>query len=176
MSRTFTEEYLDEAFFAVDTPAHEFGEFEAFVALWHSKREAGRMPSWIDFNFEDFRGWHGWVCLFEVVEGVEFDLFARLWGSNIVRMLGFEMTGKHLRRRDPDDTDTFSGYEGDDMDFWEAIHRDGVIGLTDGRLQAGDGRYIRYRDIFLPLSSDGKSVDKLVSATQPRDPIFVGQS
>lgn len=165
MSRTYTAEFLDEAFFDVDTPASEFGTFETFVALWHSKRHGRTVPSWQEFEFEDFQGWHGWVCVFEIVEDDEFDLFARLWGTNIVRLLGFEMTGKFMRRQKHDTGEEGAGYDQDDMDFWQTLKRDCVIGVTDGRLSAGTGRYVRYKDIFLPLSTDGETVDVLLSAT-----------
>ena len=39
------------------------GVFETLVALWRVKRGDREMPSWADFDFFDFKGWHGVIAV-----------------------------------------------------------------------------------------------------------------
>ena len=165
MSRTYAEQHLDAQVFDPDAADETFVEFRDLVALWKSRRAGRRLPARADFDIEDFRAWLGWICLFDVIEGDVFDLQVRLWGTDIAIMLGFDMTRRRMAAANYAETDRLRGYIADDMAFWARIARTGTIGLTDGSLILDERRVMKYRDIFLPLSSDGERVDKIISAT-----------
>jgi hypothetical protein len=77
----------------LSTPAADFGRFASAVAMWRAKAPAGMLPRKRDFQPEDFRGWLGWVIIYEVVPE-PFDLRFRLFGSNLAENLNTENTGK----------------------------------------------------------------------------------
>ena len=49
--------------FGRDTAAELFGVFEPIVRRWRQKRGERAMPSWADYDFYDFTGWHGRIVV-----------------------------------------------------------------------------------------------------------------
>lgn len=165
MSNTYTNRHHTEGVYPIETQPAEFGPFASFVELWSEKRGDRWLPDWRDFEITDFSRWYGWVCVFDVVAGAQPDFHTRLWGSKVATMLGFDMTGKPMRRASLPPEDAHLGYEDDDMDFMWRLADQAMIGTTEGAIQLRAYSIVRYRDIFLPLSSDQQTVDKLMSAT-----------
>lgn len=79
-----------------NTPPEQFGVFESLVALWRVKRNDRRMPSWADFDFYDFKGWHGWIAVEEIITD-PFNLRCRLWGTELTKVLGSDNTGNSIQ-------------------------------------------------------------------------------
>ena len=67
------------------------------------------MPSWADFDFYDFKGWHGVIAVQEVVTE-PFDLRCRLWGSELTEVFGADNTGKLHSEFGPDYTETDAAF------------------------------------------------------------------
>ena len=40
--------------------------FSKLIEIWQSKRQGRRVPAWQDFDFYDFKGWHGYISVYEV--------------------------------------------------------------------------------------------------------------
>jgi hypothetical protein len=139
-----------------NTPSEQFGVFESLVALWRVKRGDIGMPSWADFDFYDFKGWHGWIAVQEIVTK-PFDLRCRLWGTELTKVLGSDNTGKFF-------SEYGQGYTENDLAFLTELCRSGSIGMSHGALdRLKEGRKPA-AFIDLPLSDDGLAVHHLLTA------------
>jgi hypothetical protein len=109
------------------TPEHTFGEFRSAVAMWRAKA-AGGLPRKSEFRPEDFRGWLGWVIVYEV-EPHPFDLRFRLYGSHLVEKMGFEPTGKRF-------SEAYAHVPGHTvaLDHFRHLRRERMIGISSGPL------------------------------------------
>ena len=88
------------------------------------------------------------------VEGARFRL--RLVGTEIVQEYGAEITGRYLDEIDLDDRKAEILHE-----YLQAT-RDRAPQFRRWDYEKEDGRQLRYSRLILPLSSDGKTVDKLL--------------
>ena len=139
-----------------NTPAARFGVFESLVGLWRAKRGDRDMPSWADFDFYDFKGWHGSIAVHEVI-AEPFDLRCRLWGSNLTDVFGFDNTGKLY-------SEFGANYTENDKAYIEEICRSGWIGRSHGQLEWLRKGHKVVAFIDLPLSNDDSKVDHLLIA------------
>ncbi len=114
------------------------------------------MPSWADFDFYDFKGWHGVIAVQEVVTE-PFDLRCRLWGSELTEVFGADNTGKLHSEFGPDYTET-------DAAFLAELCRSGSIGMSHGKLDWLQKGHKSAAFIDLPLSDDGSAVHHLLTA------------
>ncbi len=138
------------------TPATRFDVFEPLVCLWQEKRGDRDMPSWADFDFYDFKGWHGAIAVQEVI-AEPFDLRCRLWGSNLTDVFGADQTGKLF-------SEFGSGYTENDMAYLTELCRSGSIGMSHGHLDWLKKGHKTAAFIDLPLSDDDSSVHHLLTA------------
>ena len=139
-----------------NTNPERFGVFESLVALWNVKRRGRQMPSWADFEFLDFKGWHGVIAVKEVV-AEPFDLHYRLWGTKLTEIFGSDNTGKLY-------SETGAGDMDNDIAYFAELCRTGSIGMRHGKLDwlpNGD-RSVAFID--LALSVDGFRVSRLLTA------------
>ncbi len=144
-----------------NTTPEQFGVFESFVALWRAKRGDREMPSWTDFDFYDFKGWHGVIAVWEVVTE-PFDLRYRLWGSKLTEVFGFDYTGKYYSEMGP-------CYTENDVDYFAELCRSGSIGMSHGKLDWLQRDHMSAGFIDLPLSDDGSAVNHLLTAFTETD-------
>ena len=79
--------------YAKDTPSDAFGPYADLVEMWHGKKNGRDLPSWGDFDFYDFTGWHGWICIFEIRYN-PFNWICRLSGTNVDELTGRSFQGK----------------------------------------------------------------------------------
>ena len=142
--------------FERDTPAERFGAFESLVHLWHAKRGDRDMPSWADFDFYDFTGWHGAIAVQDVIHE-PFDLRCRLWGSNLTEIFGSDNTGKLY-------SEFGEGYTENDRAYLAELCRTGSIGMSHGQLDWLRKGHKAAAFIDLPLSNDSSAVDHLLTA------------
>ena len=139
-----------------NTAAEQFGVFAPIVQRWGEKRGNEAMPSWADYDFYDFKGWHGRIVLQEVVRE-PFDLRCRLWGSTVTEVLGSDNTGKLYSEIGP-------SYTENDLAYLAEVCGTGSIGRSHGSLDWLEKDFRSVAFIDLPLSSDGSSVDHVLSA------------
>ncbi len=142
--------------FDCNTPAERFGEFESFVGLWHAKRGDRELPSWADFDFYDFKGWHGAIAVQDVISE-PFNLRCRLWGSKLTDILGSDNTGKLY-------SELGAGFTENDMAYLTELCRSGSIGMSHGQLDWLQKGHKAAAFIDLPLSNDGSAVNHLLTA------------
>jgi hypothetical protein len=147
--------------FAPDTPPQEFGGFAPLVGLWQGKRGARRLPAWSDFDFYDFKGWHGSVAVQEVT-AEPFDLRCRLWGSRLTEVLGTDNTGKLF-------SEFGSSYTENDLGYLQELCRSGSIGKSHGSLDWLQRDYKSVAFVDLPLADDGATVTHLLTALTETD-------
>ena len=142
--------------FEAETPAARFGAFEPLVALWHAKRADAGLPAWSDFDFFDFKGWHGRIAVQEIVTD-PFDLRCRLWGTELTEILGSDNTGKLF-------SDLGSGYTDNDLGYLNELCRTGSIGRSHGSLDWLQKGYKSVAFLDLPLADDGATPTHLLTA------------
>lgn len=80
----------------LDTPAENFEFHTTIVNLWNRKRDGNNLPAWSDFELEDFKEWWGWLSVLDRNASDGSDWKYRLWGTQIARFSGHEMTGKAI--------------------------------------------------------------------------------
>ncbi|MDH3472908.1 MAG: PAS domain-containing protein [Rhodospirillales bacterium] len=141
--------------FVPDTPPEEFGGFAPLIRLWQGKREERRLPAWSDFDFYDFKGWHGSVAVQEVI-AEPFDLRCRLWGSHLTQVLGADNTGKRF-------SELGSTYTENDLSYLHELCRCGAIGKSHGSLDWLQRHYKSVAFVDLPLADDGTTVSHLLT-------------
>jgi len=156
----WTRELLD-----LETPSAALGPFESIAELWRGKRKDGALPAWRDFDFADFKGWYGWLSVYDVIGRQPFDFRARLWGSQLVDLLGHDMTGKSPRCGDAALGVFRGGFNEDDMSFMSRIVDEPCLARTTGSVYWQNRRHVRYTDLFLPLSTDGRQANGILNAT-----------
>ncbi len=113
------------ATFPIDAPSEVFGEFESFIRVWKAKVKNDRLPDWRDFELQDFEGWYGWLSVFDVEQRNPLRLRCRLWGTNLVRMFGYDLTNKYREVGN-------HGYQTDDDEFAEVLLEGNLIGYDKG--------------------------------------------
>jgi hypothetical protein len=124
------------------------------LALWHAKRGERPMPSRADFSFEDFFPWLGHLALLDVVGAGE-DFRYVVYGTRLVETFGFDLTGRSAHEaiaqigRQP-----LAEYQ-----------RVAASGLPDhvSRMSPAHKEHLTITKLALPLSTDGRHVDKIVS-------------
>ncbi len=139
-----------------DVVSEDEARLDALQGHYEARRGTRAIPSWRDFDVVDLAPWLGNLSLIEVVDdGVEFQY--RVMGTNIVNEIGFDMTGKRLSAIETDWRDG----------FMEELR--GVVQRREAyRLTRTDRdrhrKHVVLRQLFLPLSSDGVAVDRLLVA------------
>ncbi len=123
--------------------------FEDLVRLWQDKRGDRVVPSWSDFDFYDFKGWHGRLGVYDISYD-PFDFICRL-SRTIVdgvfdrKMTG--MTGSDLAKMEAED----STY----MEFNEMTCRQMLISRISGPLNYKGREHVEVTFVEFPLSDDG---------------------
>jgi len=142
-----------------DTPSDRFGPLARFVDIWRAKWNGDRLPGWSAFDFYDFVGWHGYVYVDEVVSRDPLDMRCRLWGSQLVELLGHDETGS-LFSRSP------AAHEPGLIEANRRIVADGMIGVSIGRA-VSYGRHVSFSVVKLPCAEDGEAVTHILGCNRP---------
>lgn len=148
-------------FFEPDIDPATIPEFESLLKVWQSKRAGRRVPSWADFDFYDFKGWHGWICIYDVVYD-PFDYSVRLSGTRIDELYGFPTKGYDRKRMNEVYAETALRDEFDEMNC-----RHLTIACITGPLNVEGKTYNRVSYLELPLSNDGKRAQNTIEAILP---------
>lgn len=132
--------------------------FEDMVRLWHGKRGGRPMPTWSDFDFADFAGWHGRIVLSEV-HYEPFDLHYRLYGVEVVKRMQTDNTGKRYSEL------VAQGLEpAVDLEFYEMASREMLITRVSGDLRWLKRKHMTATFIEFPLSDTGDRPTHLLAA------------
>lgn len=134
--------------FEATTSSDNFVGFENIVGVWRSKFVDGKIPAWADFDFYDFKGWHGFVSISEYLYD-PFDLKVRLWGTEMARLYDRDMTGKRLSDLIDSGTDPQT-----DLEYYAMLGKNMYIGYSTGTLEWIDQSHIHVSFLDLPLSDN----------------------
>lgn len=153
-----------------DTDAAEFAMFASIKALWDSKRSAGHLPAWKDFDLRDFAGWYGWLAVADIVSVSPFEAIYRLWGTKWTDLCHVDYTGKRyseqFRPHQSGPSSTSASLSGQLL-FWEDMSRTTNIAMGHGVmtwLDPGHPLFNKdFRDLNLPLSDEGSLPDKYLT-------------
>jgi len=140
----WTYEYFDRDIEPAALPG-----FENLVRLWQDRRGDRVVPSWSDFDFYDFKGWHGRLSVYEI-SYEPFDYTCRLSGTEVDRVFGLTMTGvkgSELAEMMVEDLAT--------MEFDEMTCRQMLIARKSGPLNLKGREHIQATFVEFPLSDDG---------------------
>ncbi|MEQ8664976.1 MAG: hypothetical protein RIC16_04560 [Rhodospirillales bacterium] len=152
--------------FPLDVDAAATGEYASIAALWQSKLNGPRLPAWRDFDLMDFREWWGYLAVYDVVRRDPLDLWCRLWGTNLVRFHGLEVTGANLSDPDAGMYGDSSMFDDDDVEFFDYLIDEGMIGLCRGAMTWQEREHMRVSALRLPLADDGARVDRILGVSQ----------
>lgn len=97
----------------------------------------------------------------------EKDTHYRLWGTNLVNFLDYELTGKSPRIYMEPPFEHSGGYDQLEFDFLEYLVKQSAIGTALGSLNFQNRSYTTYEELNLPLADKGQSVDKLLFVLKP---------
>ncbi len=140
----WTYEYFDR-----DIEPGALPGFEDLVRLWQDRRGSRVVPSWSDFDFYDFKGWHGRISVNDISYD-PFDYIVRLSGTEVDGIFGRTMTGakgSELAEMRVEDSTT--------MEFYEMACRQMLIARLSGPLNLKGRAHVQATFVEFPLSDDG---------------------
>jgi len=132
--------------------------FEDLVRLWQSKRGDRAIPSWSDFDFYDFKGWHARLSVYDISYD-PFDYICRLSGTEIDVAYDQTMTGvtgselEEMRVEHPAA-----------MEFYEMMCRQMLFSRQLGTLNFKGREHVQVTCVEFPLSDDGRRATQTLEA------------
>lgn len=132
--------------------------YEDLVRLWQSKRGDRVVPSRSDFDFYDFKGWHGRLSVYDISYD-PFDYTCRLSGTEVdvaydQTLTG--VTGSDLAEMRVEHPAT--------MEFYEMTCRQMLISRQLGPLNFKGREHIQVTFVEFPLSDDGLRATQTLEA------------
>ncbi len=149
----WTYEYFDRDIAPAALPG-----FEDLVRLWQDRRGYRVVPSWSDFDFYDFKGWHGRLSVYDISYD-PFDYTCRLSGTMVDGVFDRTLTGvtgselAEMQVEHPVD-----------MEFYEMTCGRMLISRISGRLDLKGHDPIQATFVELPLSDDGRRATHTLEA------------
>ncbi|MCP4710458.1 MAG: PAS domain-containing protein [Planctomycetes bacterium] len=141
--------------FPSNSAAEKFGAGSRFVELWQKKKQKRQMPSWNDYQLEEFFEWNGRIMVLDIIP-TPFDARVRLWGTKLVDVLGYDRTGMLLSEIDIPDIEM-------DIQYYKELCEKPCIGSRNGPINWAHRQHVNVSHLDLPLSSDGHTADKILS-------------
>jgi hypothetical protein len=124
-------------------------------AYWRGKRGERRMPARTDLDPADIPRLLPGICLVDVVSDERRYVY-RLVGTGEVEVRGFDPTGKSVSQ-------AFFGHTVEDaLSCYDRVVETKAPFLDPIPFLSTNGRYVSRETLFLPLSSDGKTVNKIL--------------
>ena len=152
--------------FPPDTRSPVLSNFQSILDLWQGKKRDRKAPAWHDFEFGDFVGWYGWLCVFDITGNEPFRFHVRLWGIRIVDLMGHDPTGQEITCVAAELLEENYGYMLDDGEFFEKLQNEFLIGYTRSSIKWQFRDYIWYEEIMLPLATYGDSIDGFLTVSR----------
>jgi hypothetical protein len=140
----WTYEYFDRDIEPAALPG-----FEDLVRLWQEKRGDRVVPSWSDFDFYDFKDWHGRISVYDISYD-PFDYTSRLSGTVFDGVYQQTMTGtkgSELAERRVESPVN--------LEFYELTCRRMLVSRTSGSFDFEDRDQIQVSFVEFPLSDGG---------------------
>lgn len=125
-----------------------------FYRLWQAKRRDRRLPARSDLTHDELKPWFGNLILLDVIDGGR-DFRYRLFGMNIVRQAGFDMTGKFLSEYPIPDV----------LPHFLTTHRE-VVRRAAPAFSEHNPRVAlvrKRRRLIVPFGDDGRTVDRTMT-------------
>lgn len=144
--------------FDLDEELSVFTRFQPLYDLWREKKANKFLPAWKDFAFEEFKGWHPNITLFEVRHD-PFDLYYRIFGSVVSDTYGENFSGETLLTANQEIEDEY------DLWHFEQLYKQQKYGASEGPVHWSNQEYIKLKFFDLPLSDDGKDITHFLTAT-----------
>lgn len=135
-------------------------EFRGLFRLWRARRGAALMPARSAFDLNDLRPWMGNIVLLDVLADPP-DLRFRLFGSNVALRQGRDLTGRRI-------SEVGTLLARPIIDSYNSVLSSGVPMLHWYHDTAQDSRDMRVARLLLPLSDNGRTVDKIMVASYAR--------
>ena len=154
----WTYEYFDRDIEPATLPG-----FEDLVRLWQVKRGDRAVPSWPDFDFYDFKGWHGRISVYDISYD-PFEYTCRLSGTMVDGVFDRTMTGVT-----GSELAEMSLEHPAAMEFYEMTCRRMLISRTSGPFDFEDRDQIQASFVEFPLSDDGQRATQTLEALVSRD-------
>jgi len=147
--------------YGADMRPDDLPTFASLITIWQGKRNGRLVPSWDDFDFYDFKGWHGWLNIYEVTYD-PFDYTVRLAGTNVDELYGqstqnFDRTLMNQVYAETEVRDRFD----------EESCRQLKIAHITGPLNILEKTYRSVEYLELPLSADGMRATHTIEAVLP---------
>jgi len=147
-------EYLVQEVYPEKIPSHLADLYEYW--LGKSCNELG--PSWDNFRLDEIKPqFLPWITIVDVIPGEPLDFKYRFWGSSRTTLQGYDKTGQTTSSLTPKTvSEKVTAEYVAVCEVKKPVH---VITSS----AKGASREFRYDSIRLPLSTDGNSVDKILS-------------
>jgi len=149
------------SYFEPEVDASQFPKFTNLIEIWQSKRNGRRVPAWKDFDFYDFKGWHGKLSVYDIsydpygytvrLSGVQID---EIYHRTMKGVTNIEMNDLAVHHEDADQ-------------FYEMACRKLYITNTIGPLNVRNLDYKEIEFFELPLSDDGIKATHTIEAAIP---------
>ena len=152
-SEGWTYEHFDRDIEPEDLPG-----FEDLVRLWQGKRGDRAVPSWSDFDFYDFKGWHGRLSVYDISHD-PFDYVCRLSGTELDDAYGRTMTGVSGT-----ELEEMRAGPSASMEFFEIASRQMLITRMLGTLNFKGREHVQVAFVEFPLSDDGLRATQTLEA------------
>lgn len=127
------------------------------VAYWHARCRGGRLPARADINPCELKPLLPNMFLIGCPSRDDADWVYRLIGTEIVEREGFDKTGKPVR-----DYYTGAAWPALRAEYLKCIEERRPVYLTDTAYHRLMRDSFDFERIFLPLASDGRTVDMIV--------------
>lgn len=133
-------------------------DFMPVLEIYFVKRGVKLMPSWPDFEFQDFVGWHSRLALSKREEsGFRF----RIFGDDLVEIFASNLTGELLY------DSVAPGQMEITRRYFEKLTNGPSIGLRTGRVPVQGRGFLNFQVLHLPLSATGTDVDHFIHVLKP---------
>ncbi|RVU38276.1 hypothetical protein EOI86_02990 [Hwanghaeella grinnelliae] len=132
--------------------------FSGLISLWQEKRQGRRVPAWRDFDFYDFKGWHGYISVYDVSYD-PFDWVLRLSGTKVDELFERHLTGMTRQERNEVAIDYDSVAE-----FCEISCTELMLAHTRGPLNVKDKEFKWVELLELPCSDGGPRATHTIEA------------
>ncbi len=149
----WTYEYFDR-----DVDPAALPGFEDLVRLWLDKRGDRAVPAWSDFDFYDFRGWHGRIAVYDISYD-PFDYTCRLSGTMFDGVYDQSMTGTKGSELTELRVENLAN-----MEFYEMNCRQMLISRTSGPLKSKGRADVQVIFVEFPLSDDRRRATHTLEA------------
>ncbi len=149
----WTYEYFDRDIEPAALPG-----FEDLVRLWQDKRGDRAVPTWSDFDFYDFKGWHGRLGVYDISYD-PFDYICRLSGTVVDGVFDRTMTGVTGSDLAKIEVEDFAS-----MEFNEMTCRQMLISRQMGSLNFKGREHLQVTFVEFPLSDDGLRATQTLEA------------